>query len=126
MKKLMCALAVLMLTCSPAQALFMGTLQREAWMLEIASASPDTTAATVYYLGNGLQVVEIMSVPAGGTVQQVFAKPGKNVRRIIIEVDPSTNGALFGQATARIVQGADQFIDVISALHDARLVFDVE
>ena len=30
MKKLMCALAVLMLTCSPAQALFMGTLQREA------------------------------------------------------------------------------------------------
>ena len=87
MKKLMCALAVLMLTCSPAQALFMGTLQREAWMLEIASASPDTTAVTVYYLGNGLQVMEIISVPAGDTVQQVFAKPGKNVRRIIIEVD---------------------------------------
>ena len=126
MKKLMCALAVLMLTCSPAQALFMGTLQREAWTLEIASASPDTTAVTVYYLGNGLQVVEIMSVPAVDTVQQVFAKPGKNVRRIIIEVDPPTNGALFGQATARIVQGADQFIDVISDLHDARLVFDVE
>ena len=127
MKKLMCALAVLMLTCSPAQALFMGTLQREAWTLEIASASPDgTTAATVYYLGNRLQVVEIMSVPAGDTVQQVFTKPGKNVRRIIIEVDPPTNGALFGQATARIVQGADQFIDVISDLHDARLVFDVE
>lgn len=126
MKKLMCALAVLMLTCSPAQALFMGTLQREAWMLEIASASPNTTAATVYYLGNRLQVVEIMSVPAGDTVQQVFAKPGKNVSRIIIEVDPPTNGALFGQATARIVQGADQFIDVISDMHDARLVFDVE
>ena len=67
-----------------------------------------------------------MSVPAGDTVQQVFTKPGKNVRRIIIEVDPPTNGALFGQATARIVQGADQFIDVISDLHDARLVFDVE
>jgi hypothetical protein len=126
MKKLMCALAVLMLTCSQAQALFMGTLQREDWTLEIASSSPDgTTAVTVYYLGNGLQVIEIMSVPAGDTVQQVVAKPGKNVRRIIIEVDPPNNGVLFG-ATARIVQGADQFIDIISELRDARLVFDVE
>jgi len=122
MKTLMCALAVLLLTCSTAQALFMGTLQREAWMLEIASASPDTTAVTVYYLGNGLQVMEIISVPAGDTVQQVFAKPGKNVRRIIIEVDPSPNGA----ATVRIVQGADQFNDVIFGLHDARLVVDVQ
>jgi hypothetical protein len=123
MKKLMCALAVLMLTCSQAQALFMGTLQGEDWTLEIASSSPDgTTAVTVYYLGNGLQVIEIMSVPAGDTVQQVVAKPGKNVRRIIIEVDPPNNGG----ATARIVRGADQFIDVISELRDARLVFDVE
>jgi hypothetical protein len=125
MKKLMYALAVLILTCSPAQALFMGTLQRETWTLEIASASPDATAVTVYYLGNGVQVVEIMSGPAGVTVQQVFAKPGKTVRRIIIEVDPTTSGVLFG-ATVRIVQGADQFIDVISDLRDARLVFDVE
>jgi hypothetical protein len=125
MKTLMCALAVLLLTCSPAQALFMGTLQRDAWMLEIASASPDTTAVTVYYLGNGLQVIEIMSVASADTVQQFFAKPRKNVRRIIIEVDQPTTGALQA-TTVQIVQGATQFNDVISGLHDARLVVDVE
>jgi hypothetical protein len=112
------------LTCSPAQALFKGTLQREAWMLEIASASSDTMAVTVYYLGSGHQVIEILTVPAAETVQRVFARPRRDVRRIIIKVDPPANGALFGQATARIVQGADQFIDVIA--DDARLVFDIE
>ncbi len=126
MKILMCALAVLLLTCSPAQARFMGTLQREAWMLEIASASPDITAVTVYYLGSGLQVIEIMKVPPADTVQRVFAKPRRGVRRIIIEVDPAANGTVFGQAAVRIVQGADQFNEVISDLHDARLVLDVE
>jgi hypothetical protein len=126
MKVLMWALAVLLLTCSPAQALFKGTLQREAWMLEIASASSDTMAVTVYYLGSGLQVMEIITVPAAETVQRVFATPRRGVRRIIIEVDPPANGLLFGQATARIVQGADQFFDVIADLHDARLVFDIE
>ena len=126
MKKLLCALVMLIMSGSPAQALFMGTLQREAWTLEIASASPATTAVTVYSLGNGLQMLAILSVPAGATVQQDFAKPGKTVRRILIEVDPPPAGTLFGQATARIVQGANQVIDVIADLHDARLVFDVE
>ena len=126
MNVLMWALAVLLLTCSPAQALFKGTLHREAWMLEIASASSDTMAVTVYYLGSGLQVMEIITVPATETVQRVFAKPRRGVTRIIIEVDPPANGLLFGQATARIVQGADQHIDFITDLHDARLVFDIE
>ena len=126
MKILMCAVAVLLSTCSPAHALFMGTLQREAWTLEIASASPEITAVTVYYLGSGLQVIEIMKVPPVDTVQRVFPKPRRGVRRIIIEVDPAASGTVFGQATARIVQGADQFIEVIADLHDARLVLDVE
>ena len=129
MKKTYPALAVLMLTCSPAQVVLIGTFQREAWTLEIASASPDgTTAATVYYLGNRLQVVEIMSVPAGDTSSTtVSSEPGKNVRRIIIEVDPPTNGALFrpGQlpesSRARISSSSG-----ISDLHDARLVLNVE
>ena len=104
----------------------MGTLQRDAWMLEFASASPDTTAVTVYYLGSGLQVIELMQVPPADTVQRVFAKPRRGVRRILIEVDPVANGSVFGQATVRIVQGVDQFNAIISDLHDARLVLDVE
>jgi hypothetical protein len=110
----------------PGAGSFQGHAAEKAWMLEIASASSDTMAVTVYYLGSGLQVIEIMTVPAAETVQRVFAKPRRGVRRIVIEVDPPANGLLFGQATARIVQGADQFNDDIAGLDDARLVFDVE
>lgn len=132
MKKLMCALAVLILTCSTAQAVFKGTLQRDAWVMEFASSSAGTTAITVYYLGRELRVKGIISVPAAATVQHTFPKPGSGVKRIIIEADPPTcdpaacGGSSFGGGTFRIVQGADQFNDVIEDLHDARLVLDFE
>ena len=71
MKRLTCTLAALALVMAisiPASAEFKGTLQRnQPWMLEIASGSTDTIITKVYYLGRDIEVVEIVTVPAGAT-----------------------------------------------------------
>ena len=124
MKRLICALAVLVLAYNPAQAEFKGTLQRnQAWLLEVASASTGDTAVTVYYLERRFDVIETVSVPPALTVQRTFSI-GRGVTRIIVEVDP----ILFGQVTVRVVQGADQFISTVASTRGGdsfRLVFDV-
>ena len=111
MKRLICALAVLVLAYNPAQAEFKGTLQRnQAWLLEIASASTGVTAVTVYYLERRFDVIETVSVPPALTVQRTFSI-GRGVTRIIVEVDPIFGG----QVNLRIVQGADQFISTVAS-----------
>ncbi len=88
MKRLLYALAVLVLASTPVQAEFKGTLQREqAWLLEVASASPETTAMFAGFvdrLGN----VEGQVIQVSEPVQEIlFPKPGRGVTRIIVEVD---------------------------------------
>ncbi len=129
MKRLTCTLAALALVMSayiPAQAEFKGTLKRDQpWMLEINNASYDNATATVYYLGRDLEVAELVTVPSGGTVQTNITKPGRGVRRVIVEVDEAVNG----EGTMRIVQGANAFSSnfTISREGDTcRWVFDVE
>jgi hypothetical protein len=127
MKRLTCilaALALLMLTYIPAQAEFKGTLQRDqTWVLEVASSCSETTAVTVLSLGRNLKVELIESVQPAATVQWEFPQTGRDVGRIIIEVDPGHNGALNCQATVRIVQGSTMFSTVCDG--DCRMVLDV-
>ncbi len=125
MNRFLLALAVLVLAYNPAQAEFMGTLQRDqAWLLEIASASTGDTAVTVYSLDRRFDVIETVSVPPAVTVQQTISRPGRGVTRIIVEVDP----ILGGQVTVRVAQGAEQFISTMASSRGGesfRLVFDV-
>jgi len=129
MKRLTCTLAALAMVMSayiPAQAEFKGTLQRDQdWFIEINSQSFDAIAVTVYYLGRNLEVVEIMTVPAVVTIQRNIPKPGRGVKRVVVEVDPPLNG----RCTIRIVQGAETFLADFRSTHDGdsfRWVFDVE
>lgn len=112
-------LVMVMFTCSPVWAEYAGTLQRDQpFTVSITSASTDTVAVTVYYLDNrGTANIEFMSVSESGVqVQQEFPRPGKGVRRVIIEVDPPSGGT----ASLRI----DQFPPV-NVDGSVRIVFDV-
>jgi len=100
MKRMTCtlaALAMLIWTCPPAQAEFKGRLQRDLdWALTVDNSSTTgETAVTVRYLSNrrneneiSSEEIEIRLVPGSERVQLLFSKPARNVRRIIIEVDP--------------------------------------
>jgi len=126
---ILAALAMVMMTTIPAQAEFKGTLQRDQdWLLEINNESPDSTTATVYYLGKNLEVIEILTVSAAETIQQTIPKPGRGVRRAIVEVDPTFNPSGNYGAIVRVVQGAPNFTSRCISTREGdtfRLVFDV-
>jgi len=126
---ILAALAMVMMTTIPAQAEFKGTLQRDQdWLLEINNESPDSTTATVYYLGKNLEVIEILTVSAAETIQQTIPKPGRGVRRAIVEVDPTFNPNLQNHFTFRVVQGVNSFLSDCTSTREGdtfRFVFDV-
>ena len=132
MKRMICTFAVLAMlvwTCPPAQAKFMGTLQRDQdWLIHFDNSSSCCgTGMTVYYLGNGRVLgLEIFTVPgisdeSQGRVEYAFSKPGRGVGRIIIEVDPGSDAL---DIPVEINQIGSSFT---ATLHGSgRLVFDVE
>ena len=136
MKRLTCTLATLalvMATSIPARAEFKGTFQRDVpWMLEITSASFDNITATVCYLGRNLEVIELVTVQPGTTVQVNIPKPGRGVRRVVVDVDlpfpESLTEPPVSFARIRMVQGGLSFIDVITSSGPGdthRFVFNV-
>ena len=111
------ALAMMLWAQVPAHAEYLGMLPKDQdWTMEVISSSPDNIAITVYYLGNNLDVIEVMTVPTGAVVQKAFSKPGSRTKRIIIEVDPSPGG----RATFSFNGGTPINID-----SSGRLVFNV-
>lgn len=94
LKKLNCtlaALAMLIWICPPVQAEYKGILKREAWTLNVDnSATSAKTAITVHFYGKRFEDIEFRMVgggPVEGRVQLPFSQPGKDVTRILIEVD---------------------------------------
>lgn len=99
MKRMICTLAVLAMltwTCPPAWAEYKGELRRDIdWQLNVDNTpNPGKTAVTVHYLIGRIgekeisrDEIEIALVDAGARTQLIFSKPGRGVRRIIIEVD---------------------------------------
>ncbi len=129
MKRLTCTLAALALVMAisiPASAEFKGTLQRnQPWLLEIVSGSVDPISATVYYLGRDVEVVEIVTVPAGEVFHRNIPKPGRGVRRVVVDVDPVFQGTF----AIRVNQGAGVFGTGFESFREGdtfRWVFDVD
>ena len=88
-----CTIALLISTCPTTQAEFKGQLRRDLdWSLNVDNSSTTgATAITVYFLGSRGGDIEFRTVPGGDRVQLFFPKPGRGVRRIIIDVDPPSN-----------------------------------
>jgi hypothetical protein len=96
------ALALLVGASWPAQAESLGTLPHDQdWTLEVTNSSSEATAVTVYYLGNNLDVIAVLSVPAAGFLEETLTRPGNRVKRIVIELDPPPGG----HTTVSINQG---------------------
>ncbi|MFN2514285.1 MAG: hypothetical protein ABR568_23085, partial [Pyrinomonadaceae bacterium] len=115
-------------TCPPAQAEFKGTFRSDTPVtVEVTSSANNAggAAVAVYYLGRGLDVEAVFSVPAGTAFAQECSKPGSRVKRIIVEVDLPQGG----QGLVRVGRGAgDQFeINIINTGDGQtyRFVFDV-
>jgi hypothetical protein len=100
------ALAVLIWTCTPAQADFLGTLQsNQTWLLSVDNSNNSETAAvTIFYLGK-TSSFDTFSIPALGLLNLPDLQIPKFTRRIIIQLDPA-----FGMSTPVLVtQGATGF-----------------
>lgn len=116
------ALALLLTSCDPAQATYMGTAYSDQPLsLMIQNASGDRLAVTVYYLGSRQTVVALESVPAAtamapGAGSFSFPNPGKGVRRIVVEIDVPVGGRIATTINA---------LPSINADGDARYVLDV-
>ena len=84
-----CALAMVMLTCIPAQAEFYGTLQQnQPWSLEVDNSSNASSAAvTIFYVGKTLDA-DKYTVPKLELVTLNVTKMPRGTTRVIIEVDP--------------------------------------
>lgn len=94
---------MLIWTCPPARAEYKGELRRDIeWFLNVDnSAAAGITAVTVHYLIGksgekemSRDEIEIAVVTANARTQLTFSKPGRGVRRIIIEVDPPPGGTI--------------------------------
>ena len=115
-----CALAALIWICASVQAEYKGELPRDH---DITinfdnSAVSGKTAITVFYLGNRPDEIEF-TAPAGARVSYVAPKPGKGVTRVIVQVDPPTNGA-------PSIEVASNASFVHNCLGHTVLVFDVD
>ena len=127
-KKLTCTLAafaMLIWICPPAQAEYRGILKRDqGWLLNVDnSASAGKTAITVHFYGKRFEDIEFRTVGAGpeeGRVQLVFPKPGKDVTRIVIEVDPPSQHS---EVRIEVNQNESIFATIIGY---GRMVFEVE
>jgi len=115
-----CALAALIWICAPARAEYKGELpaDRDFTINVDNSAVTGKTAITVYYLGKRPDEIEF-TAPAGARVSYVAPKPGKGVTRVIVQVDPPTNGT-------PSIEVASNASFVHNCLGHTVLVFDVE
>jgi hypothetical protein len=129
-----CTIALLISTCPTARADHHGELRRDlAWTLNVDnSLAGAETSVTVHYLISrndeiriSSEEIEIFTIPSGspdpnaGRVQLLFPKPGRGVRRIIIDVDPPINTSI----TVNVSQAAAFPADIGPGF--GRLVFDV-
>ena len=111
MKRTICALAtvaMLIWMCPPAQAGYLGELRRDIdWQLNVDNSNAaGKSAVTVHYLIGrsgekeiSRDEIEIGSVEANARTQLIFSKPGRGVRRIIIEVQQSQNASIDVEVT---------------------------
>ena len=129
MKRLTCilaALAMVMLTHIPAQAEFLGTLQRDQpWSLGVDNSNNTHPATvTIFYLGSKDPNFDIYTVPAVTDLNLTNFRIPKGTRRIVVEVDPS-----FGEPTGGLVtqqaSGFPLFSDPARGGETFRFVFDV-
>ena len=130
LNKLTCIVAVLAMliwTCPTAQAEYFGELRRDIdWHLNLDnSLSGGKTSVTVHYLIGrsgekeiSRDQIEIGSVDAGARTQLIFSKPGRGVRRMIIEVD----GPINTEITVNVSQIAAFPADIFGR---GSLVFDI-
>ena len=116
---MLAALGMVVSLSIPSHAEYLGTLPKDQeWTMEVTSSSAEDIAITVYYLGNNLDVIEVISVPTGTSVEKTFSKPGTRTKRIIIEVDTSPGG----RATFRFSAFPQTSLNVDGS---SRLVFNV-
>lgn len=99
---------------------FKGVLKQQmAYTIEVASASAEKTAVTVLKVNRRDKIASAdPSTIAAAATTQIQDNVGGNIDRIVIMVAPPEGG----QATVRVVQGADQFIQI--CMGDTQLVFD--
>ncbi len=100
-----------MLTCTPAQAEFDGTLQgNQTWTVEYDNSNNGEAAAAAIYSIDKMgktEYFQMVTVPAVQLVVLTVTKVPKGTLRVIIEVDPA-----FGAAAAvgvRVIQGENAF-----------------
>jgi hypothetical protein len=106
MKKLTCmlaALAMVMLTHIPAQAEFLGTLQRDqTWSLEVDNSNNALAAGvTIFYLGGKNVDYDIHTAPPAELVTFTISRMPRGTTRVIIELDPGRGL----QCPVRLIQG---------------------
>jgi hypothetical protein len=129
MKRITCtlaALAMLIWTCTPAQAEFKGTLQgNQPWTLDVDNSNNALAAGlTIFYLGAKNVDFDIHTVPGTELLTFTDLKIPRGTRRIIIEVDPPGQGDIW----FRVFQGGFVVVmhpDLARAGESFRLVFDV-
>jgi len=100
------ALAMLIWTCTPAQAEFLGTLQRnQTWLLSVDNSNnAEAAAVTIFYLGKTLSF-NVVSIAAVTLLNLPDLQIPRFTDRIIIELDPA-----FGMSTyVLITQGGTAF-----------------
>jgi hypothetical protein len=124
-RRLACAivvLAMLMLTCTPAQAEFFGTLQgNQLWTVDFDNSNNAEAAAVAIYsidrMGKA-EYFQIATLPSTVVTLTVTRVPRGTVR-VIIELDPG-----LGRSVAvRLIQGGNVFGS--PGTGDLRMVFDV-
>lgn len=126
---LACAVAVLIWTCAPVSAEFMGRLKKnQTWSLEVtaASANKDAVSVTVVHVhANGTHdAVDSFSVPAPepGTTSRVdvaYGRIPRGTRRVMIQVNVPAVGAAIAIVRQGEVLVESQMTD------DEQLVWDV-
>jgi hypothetical protein len=117
------ALAMLIWTCTPAQAEFDGTLQgNQLWTVELDNSNNAEAAAAAIYsidkMGKA-EYFQIATVPGVQLITLTVTKVPKGTVRVIIEVDP----ALGLSVAVRVIQGENAFGH--GGAGDFRMVFDV-
>lgn len=118
------ALAVLMGSQLPSgKSNHAGKLQHgQEWHIDVdATDAPGPTAFTVYYLGERRQRdLKNLTVPGAATMSLPLAKPGRGVKRIVIEVSPPAGSLVCVEIRQGSLSHPSGFFG------DHRIVIDVE
>jgi hypothetical protein len=111
---------MLIWTCTPAQAEFLGTLQgNQPWTLEFDNSNDASAAAlTIFYLGAKNFDFDIHTVPGAESITFNISKMPRGTTRVIIEVTRGRGDT----CPVRVIQGV---IGLTSPGFESRLVIDV-